>query len=66
MHDIEKALSEKTYSNLFIIMFLKYHDFFDVFFYIKVDKFFFHRFNDYKISLMLDKKSNFDLIYDIS
>ena len=46
-------------------MFSKYHDFLDIFFYIKIDKLSSHRFNNYKISLMLNKKSNFDLIYDM-
>ena len=65
MHDIKKTLNEKIYLNLFIIIFLKYHDFLDVFFYIKIDKFSFYRLSDYKISLTFDKKSNFDLIYDM-
>ena len=46
-------------------MFSKYHDFFDIFFYTKIDKFSFHRFNNHKISLIFDKKLNFNLIYDI-
>ena len=46
-------------------MFSKYYDFFDMFFYTKIDKFSSHYFNNYKILLMLDKKSSFDLIYNI-
>ena len=65
MHDIEKALNEKIYLNLFIIIFSNYHNFFDVFFRIKVDKLSFYYFNDYIISLIFDKKLNFDLIYNI-
>ena len=54
IYNIEKALNKKIYLNFFIIIFSKYHDFFDVFFYIKVDKLSFHRFNNYKISLIFD------------
>ena len=65
MHDIKKTLNKKIYLNSFIIMSSKYHDFFDVFFYTKVDKLFFDRFNNYKISLIFNKKLNFDSIYNI-
>ena len=65
MYNIKKILNKKIYLNFFIIIFSKYYNFLNVFFRIKVDKFFFYRFSDYKILLMLDKKSNFDLIYDI-
>ena len=65
MHNIEKILNEKIYLNFFIIVFLIYYDFFNIFFYIKVNKLFFHRFSDYKISLIFNKKLNFDFIYDI-
>ena len=65
MYNIKKILNEKIYSNSFIIMFSKYYNFFNMFFYMKVDKLFFYRFNNYKISLMLNKKSNFNLIYNI-
>ena len=64
MHNIEKTLNEKTYLNSFIIIFSKYYNFFDVFFRVKIDKFFFYRFNDYKILLMFNKKSSFDFIYE--
>ena len=36
-----------------------------MFFYIKINKFSFYHLSDYKIPLIFDKKSNFDLIYDI-
>ena len=36
-----------------------------MFFYIKVNKFSFYRFNDYKILLIFNKKLSFDSIYDI-
>ena len=36
-----------------------------MFFRIKVDKFSLYYFNNYKISLMLDKESSFNSIYDI-
>ena len=66
MHDIEKILNKKIYSNSFIVISSKYHDFLNVFFYIKINKFSSHRLSDHKIPLMFDKKSNFDSIYDIS
>ena len=34
-------------------------------FYTKIDKISFHYFNDHKILLMFNKKSSFNLIYDI-
>ena len=46
-------------------MFSKYHDFLDIFFYAKINKFSFHRFSDYKISLIFNKKSSFNLIYNM-
>ena len=52
--------------NFVIIVLLKYYDFFNMFSSAKVDKFFLHRFNDHKIFLMFNKKSNFNLIYDMS
>ena len=58
-------MNEKIYLNPFIIIFSKYHDFLDVFFYIKIDKLSSYRFSDYKISLMSDKKLSFNSIYDI-
>ena len=65
MHDIEKTLNKKIYLNLFIIVFSKYHDFFNIFFMRKLKKKLFHRFNDYKILLIFNKKSSFNFIYDI-
>ena len=65
IHDIEKTLNEKIYLNIFIITFLKYYDFFDVFSRAKINKFSFYYLSDYKISLMFNKKLSFNFIYDI-
>ena len=46
-------------------MFLKYHDFFNVFFYTKINKVFFHHLSDHKISLIFNKKLSFNFIYDM-
>ena len=43
-------------------MFLKYYNFFDIFFYINVNKSFFYYFSDYKILEIFNKKSNFEFI----
>ena len=66
MNDIEKNFKNFFYSNFIIIIFEKYQDFFDIFFKKQVDKFFFHRFNDYKIDFIFKKKFDFDFCYDIS
>ena len=46
-------------------MLSKYHDFFNMFFYAKVDKLLFYRLNDYKILLIFNKKINFNFMYNI-
>ena len=65
MHNIEKTLNEKKISNFFIIVFSKYYDFFNIFFYTKINKLSFYYLNNYKILLMFNKKSSFNFIYDI-
>ena len=64
IYDFKKTLNEKIFSKFFIIVFSKNYDFFDIFFYTKID-FFFYRFNDYKILLIFNKKLNFNFIYNI-
>ena len=64
--DIEKTLKKKLFSNSTILLFEKYQNFLNVFFYKEVDKLFLYRFNNYKINIMLEKKFGFDFIYKLS
>ena len=66
MTDIEKALKEKLYSNSTTLLLEKYQDFLNMFFREEVDKLFLYQFNDYKIDIIFEKKSEFDFIYEMS
>ena len=48
-----------------MIILTKYYDFLNIFSRDKVDKLFSYRFNNYKISLIFEKNSIFDLLYFI-
>ena len=63
--DIKKALREKSFSNSTTLLFEEYQNFLNMFFREKADKLLLYRFNNYKINIISEKKSDFDFIYKI-